>query len=155
MDPLTCKRFVRAPQHVVFAAASDLRGAPQRIPAILKLDVLTDGPIRAGTRFRETRKMFGREATEEMEVLTLDAPRSYTVGCESHGCRYHTEFRFAARDGGTDVEMEFRAEPLTFFAKAMSILMAPLAKQILKECTKDLDSLAAAIENADTESDSS
>jgi len=38
-----------------FAYATDLRNAPGRIKAITKLDVLTDGEVRLGTRFRETR----------------------------------------------------------------------------------------------------
>ena len=53
-------RHVDAPPEVVFAHASDFRRAPEFITAIAKMEILTSGPVGAGTRFRETRMMFGR-----------------------------------------------------------------------------------------------
>src|SRR5687767_10711193 len=107
MAPITCRKLVRASPEAVFAAAADLRGSPSRIPAILRSEVLTEGPVRTGTRFRETRRMFGREATVEMEVQAFDPPRSYAIGCDSCGARYRTQMRFRPAQGGTEIEMEF------------------------------------------------
>lgn len=146
MAQITLEKQVRAPIQRVFAVATNLRDAPKNIPAITKMEVLTEGPVRLGTRFRETRKMFGREATEEMEITAFDPPRSMSVGCESHGCRYRSGFRFDQRDGGTHVEMTFAAEPLTFGAKVMSVLMRPMMKKLMAEVAKDLDAIAAAAE---------
>jgi hypothetical protein len=143
MLDLSIQRDVAAPPERVFAVASDLRGAPGRIRAITKLEVLTDGPVRVGTRFRETRKMFKREATEEMEVVAMDAPRSYAFGCESCGCRYRMEMRFVPKGSGTEMQMRFQAEPLTFFAKVMGLLMKPMAKKMMSGCSRDLDDIAA------------
>jgi len=146
MASITTSRFVNAPPAAVFAAASDLRNAPARIPSILALDVLTEGPVRQGTRFRETRRMFGREATEEMEMLSFDPPRSYSVGCESCGCRYRSDFTFTPKHGGTELAMSFEATPLTLPAKIMGVLMKPMMKKMIAECAKDLDHLADSIE---------
>jgi uncharacterized protein YndB with AHSA1/START domain len=142
MFEMKTSREVNAPPARVFAVATDLRRAPDFMRAITKLEVLTEGPVRAGTRFRETRKMFGKEATEEMEILSLDAPKSYTVGCDNHGCRYRTEIRVEPRGQGSELSMTFRAEPLTFMAKAMGFMMKPLAKKMMAECGKDLDDIA-------------
>jgi hypothetical protein len=90
--------------------------------------------------------MFKREATEEMEVTAFDPPRSYTLGCESCGCRYSTVMRFTPRGAGTDVAMTFEATPLTTFAKVMSPLMKPMVKSCLKQVAKDLDDLKASVE---------
>ncbi len=90
--------------------------------------------------------MFGREATEEMEITAFDPPRGYSVGCESCGCRYHSAFRFTPNGAGTDVEMVFDAQPLTLAAKIMSFLMKPMIKSVLKECARDLHDLKAAME---------
>ncbi len=146
MPRITLGKQVRAPIQRVFAVASNLRDAPKNIPAITKMEVLTEGPVRLGTRFRETRKMFGREATEEMEVTAFDPPRAISIGCENHGCRYRTDFLFEPRDGGTHVEMTFAAEPLSLPAKVMGFLMRPMMKKIMAECGKDLDAVAAAAE---------
>lgn len=143
MKPLIVTRNVAAPPSKVFEAATDFAGAPGRIRAIRAVKVLTDGPVRVGTRFEETREMFGREATEIMEVTALDAPRSYVLGAESHGCRYRSELRFEPRGSGTEVTMSFTAQPLTLVAKVMSVLMAPLTKRMVRECARDLDDLAA------------
>jgi hypothetical protein len=134
---------VAAPPARVFAVASDLRGAAGRIRGIAKMEVLTDGPVRVGTRFRETRKMFGREATEEMEVVTFDPPRAMAFGCENHGCRYHMEMRCVPKGAGTELQMHFQAEPLTFFARVMGTLMKPMAKKMMSACRKDLDDIGA------------
>jgi uncharacterized membrane protein len=143
---MQCKTTIRAPVERVFDSAIDLRNAPGRIKGIKKLEVLDDGPIRVGTRFRETRVMFGREATEEMKVTALERPQMYAVGCESHGCRYHSEFHFRPIAEGTEVAMTFRGEPQTLFAKIIGFLMAPMAKSIMKICAQDLEDLKKSLE---------
>jgi carbon monoxide dehydrogenase subunit G len=141
-------KHVQAPPDKVFRIASDFAEAAERIEGIQRVELLTPGPVRLGTRFRETRLMFGREATEEMEVTAFDPPHSYTLGCESHGCRYAAEFRFTASGTGTEVAMEFKATPLTFLAKAMAVAMAPMIRQVADVCAKDLDDLKRAVESA-------
>lgn len=145
-NSVTIERHISAPPEDVFRAASDFARAPERIRGILKVEMLTGGPVGKGTRFRETRRLFGREASEEMEVIEFEAPRRYVLGAESHGCRYRTELAFEPRGSGTDVRMTFGATPLTFFAKVMSVLMRPMMKKIVTECGKDLDDLRASLE---------
>src|SRR5688500_12459284 len=101
-------RHIDAPPDVVFARASDFRRAPETISAIVKMDILTSGPVGAGTRFRETRVLFGREATEEMTVTVFEPPKRYTLDAESHGSRYHTELSFTPDGQGTRLTMTFQ-----------------------------------------------
>ena len=68
MARLAISETVNAPLGRTFEAFSDLRSAEKNISGIKRLEILTDGPIGKGTRFKETRVMFGREATETMEV---------------------------------------------------------------------------------------
>lgn len=144
---LTVREHYNAPPEQVFAVASDFHNAEKNITAITKCEVVTDGPIGVGSKFRETRVMFGREHTEEMEITTFDPPNIYAVDAESCGCRYHTEFRFTRNGSGTDLEMRFEAEPLTFFAKVMSVLMRPMLKKITNECAKDLNDIKKIVES--------
>ncbi|NOT00066.1 MAG: hypothetical protein HOP29_05520 [Phycisphaerales bacterium] len=147
MAGFTITRHIAAGPETVFERASDFHHAPQVIPAIVRVEMLTDGPVRVGTRFRETRMMFKREATETMEVLEFERPHRYLLGMESCGCRYRTEFRFTPNGQGTNVQMQFDGRPLTFFAKVMSVLMKPMMKSLAKMVEKDLDDLKAAIES--------
>ena len=146
MLDLKCSRPVAAPPARVFEVVSDLRNTAGRVKGITKMEVLTEGPVRQGTRFRETRRMFGRDATEEMEITAFDPPRSYTMECKSHGCHYVSGFRVKPVGAGSELEMVFEARPLTFVAKVMGTLMRPFAKKLVESCSKDLDDLARAAE---------
>lgn len=147
MSEVKVHRHIEAPPEVVFAAVTDFARAHEKVEAIQRVEMLTDGPVGVGTSFRETRRVFNREATEEMEVTAFDPPRSYTLECESHGCRFSSEFRLAPNGSGTDLEMSFAAEPVSFLAKAMSGMMKPMMGKMAELCEKDLDDLKAAIES--------
>ena len=140
-------RHINAPIETVFDAVTDLRKAEERIEAIVKMEVLTDGPIGVGTRFRETRVMFGKEATEEMEIGSFDRPNGYTVTAESHGCKYLSGFRLEEVDGGTTITMTFEAFPQTTVAKVMGVLTKPLQKKMGEMIGKDLEDIKRAIES--------
>jgi hypothetical protein len=146
MAGITIKKHIQAPAGRVFAAATDFARAPEIIRSIRKVEMLTDGPLRVGTRFRETRILFSREATEELEVTSFEPPHRFALGCENHGCRFHTETTFTSNGTGTDVEMRFQATPLTLAAKMMSAAMKPMMSSVASECAGDLDDLKAAIE---------
>lgn len=140
-------RQIAAPPEHVFALASDFAHAADHVQAIERVELLTPPPVGVGTRFRETRKVFGRSATEELAVTEFEPPRRYVVGCDSHGCRYRSEFLFTPRGGGTEVRLTFEAQPLNLIARIMGFLMRPLVKKVVAECAKDLDDIAAAAES--------
>jgi hypothetical protein len=137
---------VAADRTRVFELFCDLRQAPEHVRGIERLEVLTDGPIRAGTRFRETRRFGRREATEEMEVTALRAPEHYTVASQSMGCAFRSTFRFHEAGSGTRVEVEFHCEPRTWLARVLSPLMGLLSGTVKRCIEEDLRDLAAAAE---------
>ena len=73
----TLNRTVNAPIDNVFRVYSDFANAAARIDGIENIEILTDDPIGKGTRFRETRIMFGREYTEEMEITEFEQNKKY------------------------------------------------------------------------------
>lgn len=137
---------IAAPPERAFALAADLAGAGAVFSGIARLELLTQGPVGVGTRFRETRVMFGRESSEEMTVLAFDPPRAFLVGNEAHGCRYRKTFAFAPDGAGTRATVTFEAEPLTLMAKVMAVLLAFMAKSIAKLIARDLADLKRAAE---------
>lgn len=140
------ERKVDAAPEAVFARVSDFANAPRLIPAIVRVEMLTDGPTGVGTRFRETRVMFGREATEEMTVTAFDPPRSYRLGAISCGSRFESEIRVEPDGAGSKLSMSFGAIPQTRIAKIIGYLMRPMMKLMAKKCLKDLDDIKASIE---------
>lgn len=149
MAKVSVTKSIAAPVEIVFALATDIERFPERIKGITKVEKLTPGPVGVGTRFRETRIMFKKEATEEMEFTSLEPNRGYTLGCESCGCRYSSRFTFEPEGSGTKMTMEFEAQPLTFFAKVMGVLIGWMMSGMIKKCVaQDMEDLKTAAESA-------
>ena len=147
MVKYTLGRDVDAPPERVFNLASDFAGSPERISGIERVEILTDGPVGVGTRFKETRIIFKREATEEMEVTEFEPPHRYRLMAESCGCRYQTDILVKPKPGGgSRIEFEFVPTPLTMTAKVMSFVFRPLMKSMLKLMERDLDDVKRAAE---------
>jgi carbon monoxide dehydrogenase subunit G len=141
-------RRVVAPVDRVWALATDLEGAPEVLSGVDAVEVLTPGPFGVGTRWRETRTMFGRSATEEMEVTAVEPQRSYTVEADGSGAHYVSTFDFApSEDGGTDVTLRFGARATTRAARVLAAVTGPLARRSVATALRgDLDDLARAAE---------
>ena len=142
MAAITVSTNVSAPIDQVFEVYTDLEKAVERIPGLTALEILSEGPFGEGTRWRETRLMFKKEATEEMWVTGFDPPKSYTVEAESHGMRYSTVFLFAPDGEGTKVTWAFSGTALTLGAKIMAPIFNVLMKGTMTRCMlRDLEAL--------------
>jgi len=147
MSKLIVSTQVAGPLDAVFAVFTDLAKASERIPEITALELLTDGPVGKGTRWRETRLMFKKEAVEEMEITSFDAPHTYTVEANSHGMRYETLFEFVEEEGGTRVTWTFWSTPLTLGTKIMGPIMGLLFRKVMRKCMQgDLEALRGVCE---------
>jgi len=144
---LKVSRTIGAPPDEVFAVFTDLPRAHERVSAIHRIDLLTEGPVRAGTRYKETRRMFGREATEEMEIVDFVPGERYTIECRSCGSLVRSTFRFMPESGATRVELEVEARAESLFAKALMPFFGRTAmKSVRQAAERDLDDLARAVE---------
>jgi len=149
VNGLEISETIDAPIEKVFAQATDFANAARFIEGINQVEMLTDGPVGPGTRFKETRIMFGREATEEMEVGLWAPPHRYGLDAASHGCQYQSLYEFKEIGSATEVTLKFTAIPLTTFAKIMAFLTKPMLKSMAKLCSKDLSDLKRAAEGED------
>ncbi len=130
-----------------FEVFTDLRRAAERVRGIERLELLTEGEVGAGTRFRETRVMFKKEAVEEMEITAFEPPRSMRVEADSCGAHFRTVYRFTPQEQGTLVEMELESQAHSLFAKLMSPLSRFMVKPMLKCLNDDMDDLAKVAES--------
>jgi carbon monoxide dehydrogenase subunit G len=145
---ITAEKQINAPPERVFALASSFATMPERIPGIKRVEMLTDGPVGVGTRFNETRVMFGKEATETMEVTAFDPPRSYNLVANSCGCIYDSRFECTPSAGGTLVTLTFNITAVSFFAKLMSPLSKLMSGMMRKCFDGDLEAIKKAAEAA-------
>ena len=129
---VTAKVDINAPINKVFEYFSDIPKAEERIEGITKIEILSKEKSGVGLKWRETRKMFGKEATEVMWVTAFSPPVSYSVDAESHGMKYHSTYTFNDVGDSTSVEMVFEGTPVNFGAK----LTAPIFGLFFKGATK-------------------
>lgn len=139
MTPIIVEQQINAPVEQVFAVMSNIPEAARTISGITKIEMLTEGEVGVGTRWKETRIMFGKETTEEMEITEFVPNASYVVESDSCGARYRSEIRFSSCDDGTHVRMEFGARPLTFIAKLTQPLVWLMRGTIVKCLQQDLE----------------
>lgn len=137
MATITVSIPVPAPIERVFEVFTELDKAVERIPSIVSLEVLSEGPFGEGTRWRETRVMFKKEAIEEMWVTGFEPPRSYNVEAESHGSLYSTKYTFEPDGDGTRVTWAFTGTPISLGAKIMGPIFNVLLKGTMKKCMLD------------------
>lgn len=139
---------IEAPRHLVFQVFRDLENAPRHVEGIQRIDVL-EGPamLEVGTRWRETRKMFGKEADEVMWVTQLEQNTSYRVEAESRGTKYETVYTFEDLAGGTHVTMTFRGTPVSLSARIMNAVGSLFAGATRKMLHADLVDLKTACES--------
>ncbi|MGW1322316.1 SRPBCC family protein [Streptomyces antibioticus] len=142
------ERLVGAGQGAVWEALTDLRGMERVLSGVTKVEVLTDGAFGVGTRWRETRRMFGKDATEEMWVTVSVPPERYVVEAESHGSRYVSAWDLTpAGPSATTVRMTFSATPTGGLSGLLAKLMGGLGERaVRKAIAKDLADVAAAVE---------
>lgn len=144
----SASKRLNAPPETVWEVMTDLENAADRIDAIVKLEVLTEGPVGQGTRFKETRIMFKKEATETMEITAWDPPNSYTTEADGCGCHYTSVITCEADGDGTLVTITFQAEAMSTFGKIMSALTGWMMKGVCaKAFDKDLENLKSFVES--------
>ncbi len=142
-------RDIGATAERVWGIITDLAGSPAVLSGVDSVEILAGGEqFTVGTRWRETRTMFGAKATEVMEVATLTEGRSYDVVAESRGTRYATSMEVVpSEEGGSRLTMTFRGEPTSAVAKVLGatlgrLMLGPTRKAI----ERDLADIAAAAE---------
>ncbi len=145
------ERRIAAPVDRVWDALTDLENAPNVLSGVDAVEVLArspEGGFGVGTRWRETRRMMGKQATEEMYVTASEAPVRYVAEASSHGAHYVSEFALRA-DGpdATTVRMTFSAEPPGGVVGLLTKIFGGLGtRAVAKAIAKDLADVAAAVE---------
>jgi carbon monoxide dehydrogenase subunit G len=145
----TSEHRIDAPPERVFEAMTNPEGFGRWMQGFVRAERITPGDFGVGTQFRETRKMFGKEATEHFEVTACEPGKR--LGLKVDGTKGTTgkgEFRFdyEFEPAGAGTRVRTRAEidmPGGLFTKIIGKLMKGAFK---KACDKDLDALKAYVE---------
>ncbi|WP_297081465.1 SRPBCC family protein [uncultured Demequina sp.] len=151
IKPVHVKREIMAEPEAVWRVITDLDNAPKVLTAIVRIERLEGDGYAPGVKWRETRRMFGREESEDMWVTEATAPRSTTVAAESRGTSYSTVFRCEPSSLGTTLHIDFSATTADAGLGqriAMKVMGKAGMKAMEKALLQDLEDIAKAAEAA-------
>lgn len=146
---LEVSRHIDADPGAVWRVITALDSAPATLRGVTSVERLDATGYEVGTRWRETRVMFGKSATEEMRVAEVDPERRTVITSESGTARYRTVFELTPTASGTDLTVAFSGEsgPMGAAASVVMTLFAPLAKRATRKALQhDLEDIAVAAE---------
>lgn len=139
---------IAQPKEKVWAVITDIKNCSQVISAINGLEVLhqpDEGLV--GLKWKETRLMFGKQASETMWITEAVENEFYCTRAESHGSVYLTRLSLAQIGGNTVLTMSFSAEARSFLAKFASVIMGFFIKGAMKKALdQDLNDIKAYVE---------
>ncbi|HYE79363.1 MAG TPA: SRPBCC family protein [bacterium] len=139
---------INAPADRVFQVMTDPHQFGRWMPNFVRAEDLTPGVSGTGQSWRETRKMFGKEASEVFEVRACDPPRSIELFCDgSKGTSGKGTYRFVYTlspvGSGTRVACDGEISMGGGIAEFMGKLFSGSMK---KMCEKDLQAMKQYIE---------
>ncbi|MDQ1247109.1 MAG: hypothetical protein QG597_1479 [Actinomycetota bacterium] len=149
--PVTITVTAHAPAATVWGIITDIENSPNVVRGITKVERLDGSPgFGVGYRWRETRSMFGKTATEDMTVTNVDPGRSYLTEADNHGAHYETTMSVTPiTQDSCELTMRFAATADGFLNKTLGAVMGKLMEGSVRKMVKqDLTDLVAAAERA-------
>jgi len=132
MAGFTATAWIAAPPTVVFAILHDVNHFPTVLPGIIRAEQITPGSVGLGTRFHETRRINGREASAEIEVTTFAPPSHYAATSAQEGitATYHYTLMAEQQGGQPGTRINLQA---TASAAGWKKLLLPLVVGHMKK----------------------
>ncbi len=147
---LVATRQIAAPAERVWALLTDLEASPRVMSGIDAVEIISGPPdFGVGTRWRETRTMLGRQATEELEVTDVTVGRAYSAVTDGNGTRYEVQFLIEPDGSGAcTITTTFGATPTSLVSRVLSATLGRLFVGSSRDALEqDLADLAAAAED--------
>ena len=141
---------IKASKEKVWRVITDFDGCVVRISAIDKIEVLNrPSDTLIGFKWRETRTMFGKTATETMTITEAVDNQYYATRAENHGMIYESRLSLMQSGEITFLTMQFKGKGTTFFSKLLSKLMSSVfSRATRKALQQDLEEIKVACEQS-------
>jgi uncharacterized protein YndB with AHSA1/START domain len=128
MTGFNMSEWVARPPKEVFDFITASENAPKIVSSVTSMVKLMEGPVRVGTRYRETRLMNGKEQQAELEIVEFEPTRKYAMQNVTEGIEIVYRYSFQPERDGTRIDLVCEIK-----AKGLKKLMLPLVASILKK----------------------
>lgn len=138
---------IKGSKEKVWSVITNIEDSVNTVSAIKKIEILEQGDTLGSLKWRETRDMFGTEATEVMWVHKFKEYEYCEVRAESHGSKYFTNFYLVDNGETTTLTIEFLAEIYSIKAKIMNFIFGWLFKKsTINAFKQDLEDIKKVVE---------
>ena len=136
----TTVRLNRPVEHV-FAFVADSKQLPMWQSNLIKSEVLTEGPLRVGSRFQEVRLVRQKETEIQGEMTAFEPNRRFTTKTLSKP-EVTVSYSFEPENGGTRLRYEFGMVTRGL----MRLLQPMILGSIKKDTASDFEKLKQLLE---------
>lgn len=136
----TVTRVIDAPVAKVFETVAHIEAFSKVVPEIVKVEFLGEQRTGVGTRFRETRRMKGREMSVELEVTEYEPGKRVRIVADTAGTVWDTVFEVQPKNGKTLLTMAMDARAHTLMARIFNLLIKGMVR---KGIERDMDAVKA------------
>ena len=145
---VSTKIKINSTKEKVWAIITDIEHSSSFISGITNIEVITPaGDDLVGLKWKETRKMFGKESDEVMWVTECQKNHYYKTRAENHCAIYVSCLAITEEDDGVILEMSFEGQGTTFISKMMSkVFGGMMKKSMVKALEQDLEDIKKACE---------
>jgi carbon monoxide dehydrogenase subunit G len=144
MIPIRGSVEIQRPAEDVFEFLSDLGNAPKWQRGVAESRRTSEGPIRVGTRFRETVRTMGMRFEAMCEVTVFDPPRKFSMTADGKMIHYEGDFTFEPIAGGEATRLSVTA---SMKMKGLWRVLEWIAgREIRKESLAELEDIKKALE---------
>lgn len=143
MFPLNGTITINRSPDQVYNFLTDLQSIPKWEGEVLEVRVLTDGPVRLGTKFIEKVKLPMKTFEAKCEVTGLDPGRRMAFRAGSPLMNYEGEYHLSPAAEGTLVTVDVKAS----FSGFWKLMEGMFKREITKEVQSKLEKLKQVIES--------
>ncbi|MGB5227397.1 MAG: SRPBCC family protein [Eudoraea sp.] len=146
---LTIDIEIKAPKEKVWKVITDIENSVNTISGIDKIEILNKPKDTVvGLKWKETRTIFGKSATETMWITEATENNYYKTRAESNGAIYQTILKLSEKENTTFLTMEFSTEAITVRGKIMAFIFGRMLNKTMKKLIKkDLINIKTSVEN--------
>jgi len=146
---LTIDIEIKAPKEKVWKVITDIENSVNTISGIEKIEILNKPKDTVvGLKWKETRTIFGKSATETMWITEATENDYYKTRAESNGAIYQTILKLSEKENTTFLTMEFNSEAITIKGKIMAFIFGRMLNKTMKKLIKkDLINIKTTVEN--------